>query len=87
VKDYVQLIPLAITIAKMAEDAVPIPGKGKEKLAFAIDVAANAYAIQDDLRTNWKDKDEFIGAIGRAVNSVVTLLNAAGIFGKKTAAA
>jgi hypothetical protein len=80
---YLQLIPLAIELARITEAAVPLPGQGNAKLAFAVDVAASVYEIQDDLRSSWKDKNAFLEAFSRAVSAVVRLLNAAGVFQKK----
>jgi hypothetical protein len=78
---YLQLIPIALELAKMAEAAVPTGG-GKAKFKFAIDTAAEAFDVEESLRTGWGDKSQFIEAIGRAVNLVVNLLNATGVFKK-----
>lgn len=83
---FLNLIPLAIQIAKIAEAAVPEGGKGKAKLAFAVDAAAAVYDAEEDLRGSWKDKDAFLGAIARATGSAVLLLNGAGVFKKPAAA-
>lgn len=80
--NILQLIPLAIELVRIAEAAVPLPGQGNAKLAFAVDVAASVYEIQEDLRSSWKDKNAFLDAFSRAVATVVRLLNAAGVFKK-----
>lgn len=85
-KTFLSLIPSAIEIAKIAEAAVPIEGKGKEKLAFAIQVAEASYETEEELRSAWSDKSKFLEAIAKAVSVAVTLLNAVGIFKKATAA-
>ena len=84
---FLQLIPLAIQIAKIVEAAVPLPGKGQAKLAFAVDTASAIYDSEEDLRSSWKDKNAFLAAIARTTSTAVALLNAAGVFGKTTAPA
>lgn len=81
-KTFLSVLPLAIDIAKIAEAAVPEGGKGKAKLAFAVDTAAAIYETEEDLRTNWGDRSKFLEAIVKAVGLAVSLLNAAGLFRK-----
>lgn len=77
-----QLVPLAIELAKIAEVAVPLPGQGNAKLAFAVDTAGSIYETQEELRGSWKDKAMFLESFTRAVGTAVRLLNAAGVFKK-----
>lgn len=78
-------IPIAIEIARTAEAAVPLSGKGKAKFEFALAAAEAAFETEEELRASWKDKPQFLGAVAKAINLSVLLLNACGIF--KTAAA
>lgn len=77
-----QVAPLAIELARIAESAVPLPGQGNAKLAFAVDMAGSIYETQDELRGSWKDKGAFLEAFTRAVGTAVRLLNASGVFRK-----
>ncbi len=77
-----QLLPLAIELARIAEAAVPLPGQGNAKLAFAVDAAASVYETQAELRGSWQDKEAFLEAFSRAVATAVRLLNASGVFKK-----
>ena len=52
------------------------------ELPNILDAASAIYDTEEDLRQSWKDKDAFLGAIARAAGTVVTLLNAVGIFKK-----
>jgi hypothetical protein len=83
---FLSLMPIAIQIARIAEAAVPLPGKGNAKLAFAVDAAAAAYDTEEDLRSSWKDRNAFLAAITRATGTAVALLNATGVFRKSAAA-
>jgi hypothetical protein len=77
-----QLVPLAIELVRLAEAAVPLPGKGNAKLAFAVEMAESVYETQSDLRSSWGDKSVFLDAFARAVSTAVRLLNVAGVFRK-----
>lgn len=83
---FLSLIPIAIQIARIAEAAVPLPGKGNAKLAFALEAAAAIYDTEEDLRSSWKDRNAFLTAIPRATATAVALLNATGVFQKAAAA-
>lgn len=83
---FLNALPLAFELARIAEAAVPLGGKGKAKLDFALTAAETMYQTEEDLRASWKDKSKFLESIGRAINVAVSLLNAAGIF-KKSAPA
>jgi hypothetical protein len=83
---FLKVIPLAIDIARIAEAAVPDGGKGKAKLAFAVETAAAIYDAEEDMRSSWKDRNAFLAAMTRVTGAAVSLLNAAGVF-KKTAPA
>ncbi len=84
---FLSAVPIAIEVAKIAEAAVPLSGKGKEKFEFALKVAEATYETQEDLRSSWKDKSKFLEAIARAINLAVVLLNAAGVFSRAAPAA
>jgi photosystem II stability/assembly factor-like uncharacterized protein len=77
-----QLIPLAIELARIAEAAVPLPGQGNAKLAFAVELAGSIFETQEDLRSSWSDKSDFLDAFNRAIFTAVRLLNMAGVFKK-----
>jgi hypothetical protein len=82
---FLNVIPVAIQIARIAEAAAPLPGKGNAKLAFAVDAAAAVYDAEEDLRSSWGDKSKFLAAMTRAIGTSVALLNAAGVFQKQSA--
>jgi hypothetical protein len=79
---FLKILPTAIQIAQIAEAAVPLPGQGGAKLAFALDAAQAAYETEEDLRTSWGDKTKFLDSISRAIQVSVGLMNAAGVFKK-----
>ena len=83
---FLQIVPIALEIAKMVEAAVPLAGQGKAKLAFAVDAADAIYQTEENLRQSWKDKNAFLAAIAQATSLAVALFNAAGIFKKSTPA-
>ncbi len=79
---FLKVMPVCIEMAKIVEAAVPDGGKGKAKLAFAVDTAAAIYDTEEELRSSWKDKNAFLAAVTRATGTAVALFNAAGVFKK-----
>ncbi|MFB3829105.1 MAG: hypothetical protein ACE15B_20225 [Bryobacteraceae bacterium] len=82
---FLRILPHAIELARIAEAAMPLPGQGKAKLAFALDAAEAAYEAEEEMRSNWKDKGKFLESIAKAINVTVALLNAGGVFKHKAA--
>ncbi len=71
-----QLVPAVIDVVKKAEEVLPLPGMGKEKLALVKDIMSEAY---DGLNEIWPKLEQIIARFVEFANKV-------GIF-KKSASA
>lgn len=71
-----QLLPAIISAVKAIEEALPISGKGKEKLDLVL-------GLVGDLG---EDANALKGPVEKAVGRVVSMFKATGVFGGKDAA-
>lgn len=67
-----QLIPALISAIKAAEEFIPLPGMGQQKLDMVLGVITDTYA----------DASSIIPAVTKAVARIVGLANATGVFKK-----
>jgi len=67
------LIPKLIEVVKAVESAIPITGKGKEKLEAVIDIMQ---ATGDDIAG-------IIPILSTVISRIVALFNATGVFAKE----
>jgi hypothetical protein len=79
VRIVISLMPVLIDAIKAAEEAIPGNGKGEQKLAMIRGIIEAAYSAATDAETTF---DQVWPAIQKAVTSIVTALNSAGIFKK-----
>jgi len=78
-RTVVSLMPVLIQAIKAAEEAIPGSGKGEQKLVMIRGVLEAGYNIATDTEATF---DEVWPAIQKAVGSIVSALNAAGVFKK-----
>lgn len=79
VRTIVALMPVLIQAIRAAEEAIPGSGKGEQKLVMIRGVLEAAYSAASDAENTF---DEIWPAIQKAVGSIVSALNAAGVFKK-----
>lgn len=79
---FLQAFHTALGLAEIAEQAIPLSGKGKEKLDFVVGGAAAIFDTEEEIRSSWKDPQAFGAAVAKAATLIVTLKNAAGAFKK-----
>jgi hypothetical protein len=78
-KIIISLMPILVDAIKAAEEALPGNGKGEQKLAMIRGILEAGYSMATDAEASF---DEIWPAIIKAVGSIVTAFNAAGVFKK-----
>jgi len=78
-RTVINLMPVLIQAIKAAEEAIPGSGKGEQKLAMVRGVLEAAYGVATDTEATF---DEVWPAVQKAIASIVSALNAAGMFKK-----
>lgn len=68
-----QLLPVIIDAVKALESAIPLPGKGKDKLDTILGIVSDVAG----------DVTSLIPAITATIARVVALFNKTGLFGKE----
>jgi hypothetical protein len=76
-----KLIPALIAAIKAVEDAVPVSGKGKEKLETITGIAEVVYDSTAELQKD-TPKEKLIQIIIGAAGKLVNLFNVTGLFKK-----
>lgn len=78
-----RLMPVILPLIRAVEDAFPLPGKGREKLAFVLDLLRQVYDASDDLSREFSF-DRLAAVVVPIIARFVGLSNALGLFRKST---
>ncbi|MCC6389113.1 MAG: hypothetical protein IT167_00820 [Bryobacterales bacterium] len=75
------LLPVLLAAVKAVEEAIPLPGQGKQKLDLVLDVIKSAYDAGTDLsaKFSW---EKLVTLIVPMINQIVALHNTLGLFQK-----
>ena len=78
-----KLFPLILSIVRSVEDAIPLPGEGKQKLDLVLDILKTAYEGSNSLAAEFS-WDKLVAIVVPMVGKIVDLHNALGLFQKPT---
>jgi len=76
-----KLFPLILSIVRSVEDAIPLPGQGKQKLDLVLDILKTAYEGSNSLAADFS-WDKLVAIVVPMVGKIVDLHNALGLFQK-----
>jgi hypothetical protein len=76
-----KLFPLVLAAVKAVEEAIPLPGQGKQKLDLVLDVIKSAYDAGSDLSASFS-WEKLVALVVPMINQIVALHNALGLFQK-----
>ncbi|MBI4905130.1 MAG: hypothetical protein HY820_15960 [Acidobacteria bacterium] len=76
-----KLLPLVLAAVKAVEEAIPLPGQGKQKLDLVLDVIKSAYDASTSLSKEFS-LEKLITLVVPMINQIVALHNALGLFQK-----
>lgn len=76
-----KLFPLILSIVRSVEDAIPLPGQGKQKLDLVLDILKTAYEGSNSLAADFS-WDKLVAVVVPMVGKIVDLHNALGLFQK-----
>lgn len=76
-----KLLPLVLAAVKAVEEAIPLPGQGKQKLDLVLDVIKSAYEASTSLSKEFSI-EKLIILVVPMINQIVALHNALGLFQK-----
>jgi len=76
-----KLFPLILSIVRSVEDAIPLPGQGKQKLDLVLDILKTAYEGSSSLAAGFT-WDKLVAIVVPMVGKIVDLHNALGLFQK-----
>jgi len=76
-----KLFPLILSIVRSVEDAIPLPGQGKQKLDLVLDILKTAYEGSSSLAADFS-WDKLVAIVVPMVGKIVDLHNALGLFQK-----
>ena len=76
-----RLFPLILSIVRSVEDAIPLPGQGKQKLDLVLDILKTAYEGSSSLAADFS-WDKLVAIVVPMVGKIVDLHNALGLFQK-----
>jgi hypothetical protein len=76
-----KLLPLLLAAVKAVEEAIPLPGQGKQKLDLVLDVIKSAYDASTDLASSFSWQ-KLVGLVVPMISQIVALHNALGLFQK-----
>lgn len=74
-----KLLPLVLAAVKAVEEAIPLPGQGKQKLDLVLDVIKSAYDASTSLSKEFSI-EKLIALVVPMINQIVALHNALGLF-------
>ena len=74
-----KLAPLILSIVRSVEDAIPLPGQGKQKLDLVLDILKTAYEGSSSLAADFS-WDKLVAIVVPMVGKIVDLHNALGLF-------
>jgi len=78
-----KLLPVLLSVVKAVEEAIPLPGEGKKKLALVLDVLKSAYDASTDLSASFSF-EKLVALVVPMITKIVDLHNAIGLFQKST---
>ena len=78
-----KLLPVLLSVVKAVEEAIPLPGEGKKKLALVLDVLKSAYDASTDLSASFSF-EKLVALVVPMITKIVDLHNALGLFQKST---
>ncbi|MBZ5618940.1 MAG: hypothetical protein LAQ69_09485 [Acidobacteriia bacterium] len=76
-----KLFPLLLSAIKAVEEAIPLPGQGKQKLDLVLGVIKSAYDAGTDLSASFS-WEKLLTVVVPMINQIVALHNALGLFQK-----
>ena len=78
-----KIFPLVLSAVKVVEEAIPLPGQGKQKLDLVLDVIKSGFDASADLakQFSW---EKLLTVIVPMIARIVDLHNALGLFHKPT---
>ena len=76
-----KLLPVLLSVVKAVEEAIPLPGEGKKKLALVLDVLKSAYDASTDLSASFSF-EKLVALVVPMIAKIVDLHNALGLFQK-----
>ena len=79
------LFPVILSAVKAVEDAIPLPGAGKQKLDLVLNVVKQAYDASADLSHafSW---EKLVALVVPMIANIVSLHNQLGLFSKSAPA-
>ena len=78
-----KLAPLILGIVRSVEDAIPLPGQGKQKLDLVLDILKTAYEGSSSLAAEFS-WEKLVAIVVPMVGKIVDLHNTLGLFQKPT---
>ena len=76
-----RIFPLILGAVKAVEEAIPLPGQGKQKLDLVLDVIKSAYDASTDLASSFSWQ-KLVALVVPMISQIVALHNALGLFQK-----
>ena len=77
----IKLLPLVLDVVRAVEAAIPLPGQGKKKLDFVLDILKTAYEGSAELRGQFAWQG-LVAIVLPMIARIVDLHNALGLFQK-----
>ncbi|MCC6363133.1 MAG: hypothetical protein IT165_06380 [Bryobacterales bacterium] len=76
-----RIFPLVLAAVKAVEEAIPLPGQGKQKLDLVLDVIKSAYDASTELmkQFSW---EKLVTLVVPMIEKIVALHNSLGLFQK-----
>lgn len=76
-----RIFPLVLAAVKAVEEAIPLPGQGRQKLDLVLDVIKSAYDASTELmkQFSW---EKLVAVVVPMIEKIVALHNALGLFQK-----
>lgn len=78
-----KIFPLLLSAVKAIEEAIPLPGQGKQKLDLVLDILKSAYDVSADLSSSFSWQ-KLVALVVPMIEKIVALHNVLGLFQKST---
>ena len=79
-----KLFPVILAAVKAVEEAIPLPGQGRRKLALVVEVLKQAYDASDELSRGFTF-EKLLAVVVPMIAKIVDLNNELGLFRKSSA--
>jgi len=79
-----KLFPVILSAVKAVEEAIPLPGQGRRKLALVVEVLKQAYDASDELSRGFTF-EKLLAVVVPMIAKIVDLNNELGLFRKSSA--